>query len=301
MKKIIVTQEMDFSPDQRERLKKLGDVTFYDDRAKSPEEWLERCKGADVICSGIFGVRQKIHELANVFVSLPFVGVGWIDKENLKKNNIAVSNSPGCNKDAVSEWIIAMMLNLLRELPGFIRTTNLPKGELPKIKLSLTGKKVCILGKGNIGSRVGKICEAFDMKVAYFRRGNDLYKSVKDADVVVDCLGSEKGTEGILDKKFFSSLKKGSYFITVTGPKICDVDAMLEALDKEILAGAAHDAGGIQVGDVYDPFYQKLLKHPRVLITPHIAYNTDVTARVSNDMMIDNVEAWLKDKPINLV
>ena len=76
---------------------------------------------------------------------------------------------------------------------------------------------------------------------------------------------------------------------------------MLGALDKGILAGVAHDAGGIKVGDTADPFYQKLLKHPKVLVTPHIAYNTDVRARVSYDMMIDNVEAWIKGKPINLL
>ena len=84
-------------------------------------------------------------------------------------------------------------------------------------------------------------------------------------------------------------------------PKICDVDAMLSALDKGILAGVAHDSGGIQVGDISDPFYQKLLKNPKVIVTPHIAYKTDATARRQYDMMIDNVEAWIKGHPVNLV
>jgi phosphoglycerate dehydrogenase-like enzyme len=67
------------------------------------------------------------------------------------------------------------------------------------------------------------------------------------------------------------------------------------------LAGAAIDAGGVQVGNYNDPYYQKLINHPKILATPHIAYNTDITARVANDMMIDNIEAWIKGTPKNLI
>jgi len=165
----------------------------------------------------------------------------------------------------------------------------------------LQGKTVCILGKGNVGSRVGAICKALEMNVRYFDKGDNLIKTSKGADIVIDCLGHNPTTEGILNKKFFRSLKKGAFFITVTGRKIYDTDAILEALDKDILSGVAMDAGSIQVGDINDPYYQKLRKHSKILATPHIAYNTDVTARIGNDMMIDNIEAWIKGNPINLV
>lgn len=300
-KKIVVTLNMELYPDQVKRLKSLGDATFYDELPKSPEEWLERCQGADIICTGGFGLKQKLYEVKNAFFSLPFVGVGWIDKEKIKTNNVVVSYCPGCNKDAVSEWVIAMMLNLCRRLPEFIKAKDLPKGEIPKFTFGLTGKKITILGKGNIGSRVGKICKAFDMDIRYFKRGNNLIGTVKDADIVVNCLSSNPTTWGILNKKFFKSLKKGSYFISPAGDKIHKVDALLKALDNGILVGVADDAGGIRIGDTDDPFYQKLLKHPKVLVTPHIAYQTDVTNRVANDMMIDNIEAYLKGKPINLL
>ena len=172
---------------------------------------------------------------------------------------------------------------------------------MPKETQGLTGRKATILGKGNIGSRVGRILKAFDAEVSYFKRGDDLLESINSADLVVDTLSSNPTTHGLLDKKFFMSLKKGSYFITVTGQKIYDIDAMIESLDKGILAGAANDSGGIQVGNISDPFYRRLTKHPKILATPHIAYNTDITDRTGNGMMIDNIEAWLKGKPINLV
>lgn len=300
MVKIVVPLDLDLFPDQVERLKKLGDVTFHKEWSKTPDEWFDRVKEADIICGGKFGLKERYQDLENVFISLPFVGVGFFDKEILKKKNIVVSKSPGCNKVAVSEWIIGMIFNLLRRFPFYINNTSLDGG-LPPIENSLKDKEVIILGKGHIGSRVGKICEALEMKVFYFKRGENLLQSVKNKDVIIDTLSSNPTTEGLLDENFFLSLKKGSYFLTVTGRKIYDTDAIIKALDKEILTGVAMDAGGIKVGDINDPYYQKLLKHPKILATPHIAYNTWNTKRVANDIMIDNIEAWLNKKPINLI
>jgi phosphoglycerate dehydrogenase-like enzyme len=55
------------------------------------------------------------------------------------------------------------------------------------------------------------------------------------------------------------------------------------------------------VGNVNRPEYKELLNPPKIYITPHIAWNTDIVRKRANDMVIDNVEAWLKKKPINLI
>ena len=139
-KKIIIAQDTGMSDEQIQRLKKLGDVEVYRDLAKTHDEWLEIVKDADIIVGGKFGLKEKMYELKNVFISLPFVGVGWIDKKKIKENNIVVSNAPGCNKDAVSEWIIGMMINLFRDIPPDINN-KLPRE--PRRTIGLTGKKVC--------------------------------------------------------------------------------------------------------------------------------------------------------------
>ena len=74
---------------------------------------------------------------------------------------------------------------------------------------------------------------------------------------------------------------------------------MLKALDNNILAGIADDCGSIQFADVKDSFYIRFVKHPKILATPHIAHNTDVTDRKANKMMIDNIEAYIKGDLIN--
>jgi phosphoglycerate dehydrogenase-like enzyme len=300
MAKIVVAQGLDLFPDQIERMGRLGGLKIYDNQASTPEEWLTRCRGFDIVCTGSFGLRQKIYELSDVFITLPLVGVGWMDKDKLRARNIKVANCPGCNKAAVSEWIIGMMINLLRNLPEMINTVKKPKDGLPARTLGLAGKSVCILGSGNIGSRVGKICEAIEMKTKFFEKGDDAILGAKGADVVINCLSQNSTTVGLLDREFFSSLKKGTYFISVTSPSIYDIDSLLSSLGNNV-AGAAIDAGDARPGDVNDEFYKKISGNGKILATPHIAFNTDVTARVANDAMIDNIEAYLKGEPINLV
>lgn len=300
MPKIVVTQDLDLFPDQIEKLKSLGDVTFHKNLADTPEDWLVRVRGFDIICTRKFGLKQKINELHDVFVSLPAVGVGWVDKETIRANNVTLANTPGSNKAAISEWIVGMMINSIRELPAYIDVEKLPY-DMPSVHRGLSEMKVTILGAGNIGKEVGRVCEALDMKVKFYRRGDDLLDSVKDADVTIACLSLNADTKGLLDEKFFSTLKPKSYFVSVVDGAVLDEDALFKALDDGVLAGAAISCAGTTPGDGDNPDYATIRQHPKIMATPNESCQTDVTARIANDMMIDNIEAWLKGEPINLV
>ncbi|EDK72639.1 D-isomer specific 2-hydroxyacid dehydrogenase, NAD-binding [candidate division TM7 genomosp. GTL1] len=299
MPKIIVTQPLGISPEHKVRLERLGEVTYFDERAKTLEEWLERVQGFDIICTGVFGIREKSNELHDTFVSLPFVGVGWADPEMLKEHNVTIANSPGCNRLAVAEWIIAMTLLMARNFLPYINIDNITEGVYPEATIGLTGKKMAILGKGNIGQQVGHIAEALGMQVNYFQRGDVMADLVRDADVVVDALSVKPDSNDLLNDDFFAALKNGAFFVTVSAGKILDTDAMFRALDSGKLAFAASDAQ--TPADTRDPIYRKLLAHPKVLVTPHVAFNSDVSNDTGNLMMIENVEAWVRGEPIHVV
>jgi phosphoglycerate dehydrogenase-like enzyme len=300
--KIVLTKNLKLYEDQVKRLESLGDITYNNNGPKSPEDWFNMCKDADIICTGIFGLKSdKVYELKDVFISLPFVGHEFLDKKRLRENNIIVANSPGCNKEAVAEWIIGMTLLHFRRLSKLNKTKNKNKDEILKPGIALYDKTITILGSGQIGTHLGKICESFGMKVIFFKRGNDLLKSVENADVIANCLSVNETSTGLLDKNFFSSLKRGSFFVSTSRHQIYDIEALKDALDENILIGAADDAANAEVGDVSEPDYTKLLDHPKILVTPHIAWNTDSEQRKGNDIMIDNIEAWLNKKPINLI
>lgn len=301
--KIVVTNNQSFTDEQRQRLEKLGDVTFYDYLPQTAEEYLERIKGADIVCSGTAGLQDAHPRIKDVYITVGFVSVAFVDLDVLRKNNVVLSNAPGVNRHAVSEWVMYMVLSLMRSFPKFVNTEEKFRkdGNLPPLTMGLAGNKMTILGQGNIARQVAKLAKAFDMEVSHFKRGDNLTDSVKDADVVVNALSSNPSTSKLLSKDFFAAMKKGGYFVDVTRAEIVDEDAMLESLDGGHLAGVASDCGGILVGDTDDVLYQKLLSHDRVLVTPHVSYNTPMSMKLGADVMIDNVEAFIKGKPQNVV
>ena len=303
MAKIVVTNNQDFTEQQKQRLNSLGDVTYYGSLPRSPEEYMERVQGADVICSGTAGLQDAYTQLKDVYVTVAFVSVAFVDLDVLKQNNVKISNAPGANRNAVSEWVMAMMILLMRNLPDALNRTKTYRknGSLPPITPGLAGHKLTILGKGNVGQRVSELATSFGMEISFFQRGDDLQQAVSNADVVVDTLSSNPSTHKLLNDDFFKAMKRGSYFITVTRSEVTDEEAMLQAVDTGILSGVASDCGGILVGDTDDPLYQKLLNHPKVIVTPHVSYNSEMSRQMGADIMIDNVEAWLNGNPQNVL
>lgn len=297
MKKIVVTHDLSLNQEQKDRLNKMGEVIFYDNSPQTPDEWLSRIKGADAVISEQFGLKENLYNIRDIFISFPFVSMGDTNTDKLKENNVLLANAPGCNTNAVCEWIIAMMLTLLRKFNDHLNH----KEVIPLITTGLKNKKVIILGKGNIGSKVGAICEGFNMKVDYFLKGDNLLFKSKDADIIINCLSHNESTENLLDNAFFSSLKTGSFFITSSRQETYNLDAMTEALNKGILSGVADDCASIAIGDINNEYYKKIFQLPKVLATPHIAWSAEASIIDGNNIAIDNIEAWLNGKPINIL
>lgn len=299
---IVITKDLKLFPDQIERLSSFGEVVYYNTDSKSEDEWLKRCEGAQIICSWMYGLKSdKVYSLKDVFISLPFVWVDFLDIEKLKERKIQISNAPWCNKEAVVEWIVGMTLYLTRDFKYLIWNRSEDRDRILRSWMSLYWKEVTILWNGHIWRNLAKVYGSLWMYVNIFRRWDDLITKVQSADIVVNCLPLNEETKGLLDKNFFFSLKRGSFFISTSRHEIYDIDAMIEALNSEILNGVADDSASSVAWDTQYPWYKKLLNHPVIVVTPHIAWNTDYEKRKANNIMIDNIEAYLKWARINIV
>lgn len=301
--KIVVTNNQDFTEEQKSRLESLGDVKYFDNAPQSEEEYLERISGADIVCSGTAGLKDAYRQVKDKYVTVSFVSVAFVDLDVLTQNDVKISNAPGVNRHAVAEWVMYSMLLLMRQFNDALNRTESYRqnGAFPPLTKGLADRNLTILGKGKVGSQVGKLADTFGMNVRYFKRGDDLSDSVSNADIVVDTLSSNESTHGLLGREFFASMKRGSYFVSITRSEIMDEDALIEVLDQGHLSGAALDCGGILVGDTEDSYYKKLLDHPKIFVTPHISYSSEMSAKVGNDIMIDNVSAWVAGKPQNVL
>jgi glycerate dehydrogenase len=299
--KIVIAGIKSLNDDQINRINRLGEIIYHKDIPSNKEEKFSKLKDADVICGETDFIMDVIYDLKDKLISLPFVGVGFLDLDKLTKNNVKIANSPGCNKLAVSEWIISMMLILSRKLRKYMNIKKVDESDFMESMSGLAGKKVTILAKGNIGSKVGDICNSLEMEVDYFTRGDNLLEKVKNADFIVNTLSRNKETENFLDKAFFSSLKNNVYFISITDTNIFNIDAFRDALSSNKIAGAAIDPAGESIFNTDNDFYREFISNEKVIVTPHIAFHNDMTLKTANDIMIDNVEAWVNNSPINIV
>jgi len=294
--KIVVFGGNSFNEEQKERLSKLGGVDYKDD-AVSGEAWLEAVQGYDVIASDGSYLLENLVKLKNVFVTYPYIELGAFDSEKLAANGVSIANAQGGNRASIVEWTMFMVLALFRRLPDAL---NAKEYEFVRTQ-SLVGKKVLIVGKGSIGSEVGKKCEAFGMKVDYFQRGDDLGAKTAGKDLIVNCLNVNSSSKNLLDEEFFMSLPKGSYYLSFVRPWTYDVDGMIKSLDADILAGAAIDCDPEGLGDTKNPFYVKVSSHPKIYATPHIAGATTQASVNGTEILISNIEAFAAGQPQNIL
>ena len=296
MKKIVVLG-VNFSNEQKARLKKLGDVKSYDSPSSS-EKFIKFAKGADVVASDGSFLLENLSKLKNVFVTYPYIELGLFDSEKLRKNGVLVANTQGSNRDSIIEWVVFMTIALFRKFPQVLRTKDEFDFEL---KESLNGKKALIVGAGSIGTKLGDVLKVFGMKVDFFRRGENLKEKSLDAELIINCLNTSSSSKNLLDGNFFNSLKKGVYFVSFVRRHTYDLDGLIKAIDKGVVKGAAIDTDPEIPGDTQNEFYKKVLSNPKILVTPHIAFSTKQASANGREIALQNIEAFFSGKPKNII
>jgi D-3-phosphoglycerate dehydrogenase len=294
MKKLVISGNIDFSDDQRARLERLCQVK-QTPVANTVEEWADTVKDADIIISDGSFLPDGLFELHNKLVTYPYIELGDFDTNKLRAQNVIVANGEGGNRDSIVEWTMAMTIELFRQFRPAVNTaTDWPFQRHE----SLVGKKVTIVGHGNIGTQIGVLSAAFGMNVSFFNRGDTLTESVKEADLVINALNCNASSQNLLNAAFFQAQKPGSYFVSFVRPYTYDVDGLIAGLKSGIIAGAAIDCDPEKAGDTSNAFYQKLLAQPNVLVTPHVAALTNQAAANGREKLVTNIEAYVSGNPL---
>ncbi len=295
--KKIITLGISLDDDSKKRLEMLGELKIQE-APKSVEDFLNKSEGADILYSNGAFLFDSLPKLENVFITYPYIEIGNFDSKKLEAKGVFLANAKGCNKNSVAEWTIFMILNLLRKFSKYVNTET----EYPFILLNnVENVKVVLIGKGNINMRIGELCENFNMEVDYFTRNDNLLDKVKDANLIINGLSSTPSSKNLLDETFFMSLKKGAYFISYVRQYTYDIDAMIKSLDEDILAGAGIDTDSKKLFETSNDFYQKMLKHKKILVTPHIAGVTKEDFANGDEIAIQNIESFLKGYAKNIV
>ncbi len=294
-----------------DKVKALGEVEIYPDKAKTQEELLERIKESEVVINIRAYTNLNAEVLASCrnlrLISIWGTGTDNVDLRSARELGITVTNTPGANALSVAEHTIAILLALARQIPFVDREVR--SGNWPRVEMvQLTGKLLGLLGLGAIGRHVARMAKGLGMEVIAWTLHPSTERAkesgvkfvskeelLRTSDAVSLHLRLLDETRGFFKKEDFNLMKPTAFFVNTARAGLIEPGALYEALRLKKIAGAALD--------VYDeeplPMGHPLTTLPNVVFTPHNSGLTPEAAINGLMMAVENVEAFLSGKGMN--
>lgn len=295
MARILVTDGMD--KNAAEQLRKMGHELV--EEHYEPEALKEQLKNFDAtIIRSATKIRQEIIDAALETNKLKLIiraGVGLdnIDVQYAMEHGIQVNNTPNASSSAVAELAIGHMFALSRYI--YISNVTMRNGEWNKKAykgIELAGKTLGLVGFGRIAKETAKKAKALGMNVIYTdikgeQEGQDSYKYasmeelLKQSDFISLHIPFKKEIGAVISTKEFEMMKDGAYLVNCARGGVVDEAALLEALDSGKVSAAA-----IDVFEEEPTKNEKLYKHEKVSLTPHIGASTrEAQARIGEEII----------------
>ncbi len=287
-------------------------------------------KGCNIVYSNEREVSKDEVKKSNIIIGSPSVdmikestNLKWIQlntagadvyiKEGVLSEEVILTNSTGAYGQAVSEHMLAMLLELLKKLHIYRDNQNKKLWQSEGRVKTIQGSKVLIVGLGDIGCKFGQMIKALGgYTIGVKRRESEkpsyidelhlndkLDELLPQADIVALCLPSTKDTNKLFDAQRISKMKKGSILLNVGRGVSVDTKALCDAIEDGHLYGA-----GLDVVDPEPlPTNHRIWELQNVVITPHISgwYNLEQTYEKIFEISLNNLEKFLNNEQLSNV
>ncbi len=276
-------------------------------RSLSEDELIAKLEDVHVL-----GIRSKTQVTEKVLENAPrllaigafCIGTKQIDLEACKKHGVVAFNAPYSNTRSVVELAIGEIIMLMRSV--FQRSTELHNGEWNKTaqgSREVRGKKLGIVGYGNIGKQLSVLAEALGMDVYYYdvedklalgnaTKMNSLSDLLAISDVVTLHIDDNALNKNYIGEKEISQMKDGAHLVNLSRGFVVDIQALTAALKSGKLAGAAVDVYPEEPRKNGD-FFTELKGLPNVILTPHVGGSTEEAQRDIADFVPGKIMAYI--------
>ncbi len=279
----------------------------------APEAVLRECSLAELVIADKRHAHRLPREVLQrmtrcLLIQMPAVGYDVIDDRAAAEFGIAVANAAGYNRDAVADWTVMAILNLIRR--GSWGDRRLRDGGWPKPEMmgrELGALTVGIVGLGNVGSALATRLLAFGSRVLYTDVVEKSFASVERvsledlldlADVVSVHVPLNEETHHLIEAEALSRMPKGAYLINASRGPVVDEKALVAALESGHLGGAGLDVFEIEPMPTNNP----LRRMENVFLSPHVGGATlEAEARVLEVVRDNLVRVLDGEEPSNVV
>lgn len=308
-----------FTNGQLKRLHDCGKVFIYHD-TDSERKAIRRLRGIDIaIANGLFAPlnNRVLREAKNLrLLVINSTGFDFVDINTAQAMGIKVANVPGFSTEAVAEHTFALILSVLRKIPSgdmemrknIFEINPERKHSRKYLGTTLQGKTLGIIGLGTIGQRVAELGMAFGMNVIAYNRTKKhvrhikmatLEEVLKKSNVLSFHLALTPDTENIISKHEFKLIRPGAIIINTARGKLIDTRALIKSLKSKKIAGAGLDV--VESFDENISLAKSIAGFDNVVLTPHIAWWTTESLEKQSEIIVQNVEAFIKGKSRNTV
>jgi phosphoglycerate dehydrogenase-like enzyme len=298
---------------QIEEFNKLGEFKIIDAQKWTAKDVISNASDAEILVAGTSGVQTIDKELLSGLKNLKYistltVGMDWVDLKAAKELNIPISNIKGANSESVAEHTWGMILDVAKRITEFNRDA-ISKGAFKfgdYRGIEVYGKTLGIIGLGDIGKKVARIARGFDMRVLGLNKSSkavegvelvDLLTLLKESDVITICVPFTPETNNIIDAKEIEQMKHGVIIVNPARPEMTNKEAILKGLESGKIFGFGIETDIMQPIPQDDPY----LTHPRIIATPHNAFNTVDAEIKSFDTVIENIKSFISGSSLNRV
>jgi len=294
------------------------DWRFYN--KTMPEQTAERVLGADIIiCNKVVldraCLQQAIaHEQALRLICVAATGTNNIDLPAAREFGINVCNVTNYATPSVTEHVFALMLALVRRLPDYQRIVAGGRWQrseqfclLDFPITELSGRKLGIVGYGELGRSVARVAEAFGMQVLLaVRPGSEacdgrmpLEQMLAEVDVLSLHCPLTADTQGLIGAAELALMQPHALLINTARGGIVDEQALADALRNNRLGGAAVDVLSSEPPVDGNPLLARDI--PGLIVTPHIAWASRESRQCLINEIAANIHAWIRREQRNRV
>lgn len=232
-----------------------------------------------------------------------------IDSKYAREKGIPVTNIAGYCTESVAEFVIATILNEIRQLDeGKERARNKNYDFAGMSASEMRGKVFGVFGLGNIGARTAELAQGFGADVRYWSRTRKKDYEVKgikyeekdallkNADFISINFAHAPETDKFLDEDAFSKIKPGAIVVNTVPMETTDLAALEKRLNKKDMIFILDHSDEMKQEDL-----DRLQQHKNCIIYPPIAFISKEARMNKQNLFVGNIESFLKGKPVNVV
>ncbi len=291
------------------QLREFGNFQLYKDFPATDGEIVKRIGNADVVIIKWLKFSESLlQRLPNLkyIISLT-VGYNHLPVEAAAKLGIKIITCPMHNTHAVVEHTFALLFSLSRRIIEAQKQLQTGDWKHPYCfqGTELKGKKLLVIGRGNIGKEVVEIAKCFGLIVDTANSKTtsaQLNKLIKNSDIISLHVPLTETTRHLINKEKLSLMKNSAYIINTSRGEVIDQKALLEALKRGQIAGAGLDVFEHEpISGSLPKEIVELINLLNVVATPHIAFNTKEAATRLTAELLSNFKSIIHGNPQNIV